>query len=524
MPPSSIDGAALAGSVAVPRRASRLPIIAFAALSLLTLAPVLLARLPPLDDYINHLARMHVIALHGRDPLLDGFYGIHWKVVPNLAMDVIVPPLAHVTDVYFAGKLFVIAYMLLLLSGPHAIHYALFRRLSLAPLVAMLFVYNRVNGMGNVNYLFGVGLALWGIAAWIALSEGRPLRRAGVSAVIVLVLFFCHLEAVGIYGVTVLGYEAWRVWRCRADGRQMLARALAFGAPFVPVLPLWLLGPVSDAPTPPMHWELPAKLYGLWYVVKDYQGRLDLAVAAALAGGALLLIRRGWLRIHPAGWPFLALAAPVYLALPVEMMSGWGVDMRFPVAVLFALVGFLDWRLPTRSAELSALGALAALVVIRTAGVEAAWQRFGAVERDFRRSLEELAPGSKVLVATAREREEPAWLMPIHFLPCLVIIERSSLCSIAFAHPLQQVLYVKEPHHAIAGGYNDDPIPLSELLVTPQRSTASPSGRIYWTDWPSHYDYVYLISVTEHANPAPDRLDLLYDGDRLQLYRVKRPS
>jgi hypothetical protein len=88
---------------------------------------------------------------------------------------------------------------------------------------------------------------------------------------------------------------------------------------------------------------------------------------------------------------------------------------------------------------------------------------------------------------------------------------------------LQQVLYVKEPYHAFAGGYDDDPIPLPELLVPPRRSHAAPSGRIYWTDWPRDYDYVYLISTTSGTNPAPEQLQLAYDGDQFQLYRVKRP-
>jgi hypothetical protein len=261
----------------------------------------------------------------------------------------------------------------------------------------------------------------------------------------------------------------------------------------------------------------------VWYVVKDYQGRLDLAVAVAMASAALWAAWRGRLRLHPFGWTFIAFAVPVYLALPLEMMSGWAVDMRVPVAVAFIVIGCLHWRLPTARAAGLFLAALCALVLVRIAGVEAAWQRFAKVEADFRQSLDDVEPGSKVLVARARPGEDPAWLMPIHYLPCLVVIERSSLCSVTFAHPLQQVLYVKEPYHAFAGGYDDDPIPLPELLVPPRRSHAAPSGRIYWTDWPRDYDYVYLISTTSGTNPAPEQLQLAYDGDQFQLYRVKRP-
>jgi hypothetical protein len=135
------------------------------------------------------------------------------------------------------------------------------------------------------------------------------------------------------------------------------------------------------------------------------------------------------------------------------------------------------------------------------------------------KSLALIDRGSKVLIVEMDD-EYGHWM---HYLGCSVIIERSSLCSLAFSDPRQQVLVVKPPFRSIAGGFNDDPPTLSELRNPPRQSPAAPSGRIYWTDWRNTYDYVYLLSTTPGApDPLPDELGLAYDGSHFQLYRVTK--
>ena len=68
--------------------------IAFWLLALLVVTPVFLVAVPPLADYVNHLARMRVISVQGIDPNLSAFYKIDWQLIPNLAMDLIVPVLS----------------------------------------------------------------------------------------------------------------------------------------------------------------------------------------------------------------------------------------------------------------------------------------------------------------------------------------------------------------------------------------------------------------------------------------------
>ena len=68
--------------------------VVFVGLLMVAAIPLITQPLPPLEDYVNHLARMQVIATIGLDRNLARFYEIQWQILPNLMMDLVVPPLA----------------------------------------------------------------------------------------------------------------------------------------------------------------------------------------------------------------------------------------------------------------------------------------------------------------------------------------------------------------------------------------------------------------------------------------------
>ena len=116
-----------------------------------------------------------------------------------------------------------ISTFVLIISGAMALHRALHGRWSVLPLIAFPLLYNRVFLIGVTNYQFGIGIALWGLATWVALREKALPLRLFVSTLFVLVLFFCHLFAVGVYAVGLLAFELWRLtalerrdWQTRA--------------------------------------------------------------------------------------------------------------------------------------------------------------------------------------------------------------------------------------------------------------------------------------------------------------------
>src|SRR5258708_3250731 len=114
----------------------------FIAVTIAVALPVITHPLPPLSDYINHLATAHVVDAIESDPDLERFYRIEWQAIPNLMMDLVVPGLHRFMDIYVAGGIFVISILVGNLSGSLAVNRALNGRWSAAPLLTPPFLYH----------------------------------------------------------------------------------------------------------------------------------------------------------------------------------------------------------------------------------------------------------------------------------------------------------------------------------------------------------------------------------------------
>ena len=108
----------------------------------LIVLPLIYTLVPPLQDYPNHLARMFALASLPGNETLGRFYQVEWAAIPNLIMDLVVPPLVPVFGVYLAGRIFIGATLLLMLLGPMALQRAVYGRWSAWPFVGGIFVYN----------------------------------------------------------------------------------------------------------------------------------------------------------------------------------------------------------------------------------------------------------------------------------------------------------------------------------------------------------------------------------------------
>ena len=129
--------------------------------------------MPPLLDYPNHLARAVVLAFGDSDPVLSRMYAAHWAIIPNLGMDLVLPPLLHVLPIHLAGRMVVGGAILLPVIGTIAYSRATFGTRSAWPLASGLVAYNATLLLGFLNFAAAIGIALLLAAAWI--SVARPL-------------------------------------------------------------------------------------------------------------------------------------------------------------------------------------------------------------------------------------------------------------------------------------------------------------------------------------------------------------
>jgi len=484
--------------------------------------PIWTNPLPPLSDYVNHLARMKVISAIGSDPNLARFYEIDWQVIPNLMMDLVVPIFARVVTVYHAGQIFLVMMFGLIVTGTLALHRALFGRWSVFPLLAFPLLYNHVFLVGLTNYLFGIGIALWALAYWVSLRERHWLARFAVSQVFVLLLFFCHLSALGVYGVGLLAFELYRLWERRAEPwPRRLVDFVATGIPFLPALPLLLLSPTMRLVTE-NYWERLGKIDGLIYAIEVYSDISAFALLAIVIAGAVWAARRNLLRLHPLFWVMLAVCGAVYMAMPRVAFETYMADQRLPIAFAFMLIACADLDLRHRVVRHGFLALLVATLLVRVIEVDVSWAGLSTSTSEFRASVKRIKPGSRVLVAYAKgDGGDDVSEYGLVHAACLAIIERSALVTTVFSVKGKQILHVRPEYRSIVDTEDGTPPTTSRLLVAADKPSLN--GPRYWDMWPQHYDYVYFLFTESDAdNPDPAHLTLMQDGTNFQLYRVNK--
>jgi len=483
-------------------------------LVLLVLAglPVILADVPPLFDYPNHLARMYLLGHLADSQVLQHYYAVDWSLIPNLAMDAVIPLLARVIPLVWAAKLFFLATLMLITAGVAFVHRAAYGRWTLWPLGAFLFLYSRVLLWGFLNYLFGIGLALAGLSAWIALAERSAWLRLGTGALFALAAFFAHLMAAIVFAVMVGGYELGRLLHGGPLRQQpVLSRlgvaCLAFVAPAV----LFLAGP---------HYGLDAIRFSPWVrkldlpfsVLDDYHRAFDVGCFALLVlGGALLFARRRLAVIASLRLPLLLLLI-LYLVAPTQIMTASAVDHRLPLVLALLLVAAtVAPRLSARWAWGVAVLMLA-LFIVRMGLVAEAWVRADAVYRRDISILNRIPEGARVALAypsTAISFDA----IPKTHLPLLAVIRSNAFVPTLFAFPGQQPVVLT---------------PLGERLA------AEAEPNMLWRSWMAggegamaavlkDYDFVLALDSRPFDLPALPGLTPLASEPEFALYSVDRP-
>ena len=497
--------------------------VLFAAFTLLISIPIWTHPLPPLSDYVNHLARMKVIATIAKNPALANFYEVNWQVIPNLTMDFIVPVLARVMNIYLAGQVYMVAMFALIISGTLALNRTLIGRWSTLPLFAIPLLYNFVFLVGLMNYIFGVGVALWALAGWIAVRERVwPLRMA-LSSACVAVLFFCHLSALGIYGIGVLSFELVRLWERRNEpwpGR--LADFVCSGLPFLAAAPLLYASPTMQLMSG-IYWDQRGKIDGLMYAIADYSDITAFALVTVMVVSLVWAIRHRVLRFHPLVLVLITVGMVIYLVLPRVMFDTYMTDQRVPIGVAFMLFACGDLELRRRLVRRGFMIVLILLIAGRLIEIDYNWSQLSDSTSQFRSSVKRIKPGSKVFVAyTDRSLGEDVRDLGLVHAACIATIERSALVTTLFTVPGKQVLHMRPDYKDFADTQDGTPPSIAQLVVAAEHPL--PNTPAFWLNW-TKFDYLYVLFTEDEApNPYPSHLKLVADGDRFQLYKILKPG
>jgi len=419
---------------------------AFALLLTLSAVPVFSTVLPPLVDYPNHLARMHLLAEGG-----DTYYTVQWAVLPNLAEDLIVPPLARVLPLDIAAKLFLVMIFALMAGGTMWLNRVVTGGWRPWPLLGFLLLYNRILLWGFLNYLFGIGVALGGTALWLALERRRWWLRVPSSSLVALTCFLSHIAAFGFYALVILGVEALPATaELRARQWPALCRRIVIAAPqFVAPTALWLdvrrdwpNGTVSFAGL----WR---KADLLFSVFDNYDRAFDFGCFALFLAliGVLVLTRRLGMAPRLASAAGIVFAA--YLLLPSQMYGGSGADRRLPTAFFLLLVAASAPRFGSRRIAVAVGMVATSILVVRLGVIEHVWREANRVYSADLAGINALPRGSKLAIAQPPNLFHVVPVPEVH-LAVLAIPHRDAFVPSLFAIAGQQPVVLKPAFAALA--------------------------------------------------------------------------
>jgi hypothetical protein len=487
----------------------------FALLAILATLPVLLCETLPLVDYPNHLARMHILATLKNSAQLQSYYEIVWRPLPNLAMDLTVPPLARWLPLAWAGKAFVVASLCLMSGGAAVLHRVLFGKWSAWPLLAFLLLYDATLLWGLINYLFGIGVSLFALTFWIALRF-RPRLRLALGAAFALVLFFAHLLAFGLYGVLVIGYEAGAALDGRLRPVRAIGKLILAAVPFLPPSAIYLLltpkadgGHISYLP-------IKLKITGFLSIFGISNLPFDVTCFAIAALATSFAFWRRWVRLHPAMAVPLGLLFFTYLVMPDELATASGADRRIPLLLALLLVAGSRWTAPVTAAARAFAGAAFLLFFVRLSVLGWTWLESDRFYAQLLPALDEIPAGSRVAVAIPPD----AGLFPpaplLHF-PALAVVRRDAFVPTLFAFPAQQPIALRQHYAALARQ-----LPAGRLWAALVERTAPLDSAERATL--AEYDFVIFEGRRPFAVQPSNELSLLFAVPRFVLARVNSLS
>jgi hypothetical protein len=501
--PARDDAAARLGAFpgGLSRRAAAL---LFALALALALLPVAVVHLAPLTDYPFHMARISILEHWQAWPGLHAFYAIRSFLLPNITTDVILLGLAQLMPLEIAGRVLVGLTLAVNLSGAVALHWSLHRRAALWPLVAALFLHNWIFVFGFLNYVFGIGLMLWGMALWIALAERPAALRLAGGAAIALAIFFAHMVAFGLYALMVAGFELQRALaRWRANGRAAIGRLVVGALPFVLPLALFVLlsptGREADGEfkyAPEWYWKG-------FVVARTFMSMnlgLDFLTAAALLIVLVLIVLRGRILFAREMLLAWALLAVTFVVIPWKMFGAVFVDARLPLAILFVTIASSQATFGRAWAGRAVYALLGTLLVTRSIVLAADWTAFDKTYDSVTAALAAVPANSVLVSATAAPPPRSLtewvdhWRPPVHHAASLVLLQKPVFAVTTWATPSQQPIAVTPAWERLYRYQEQNPMPVdgaAELATFVARVRA-------------------LIAAAGGANPPPAYLMLLY--------------
>lgn len=489
-------------------------------IALLCILPLLLTAHLPLSDLPNHLARQYILRDWATSPSLQMFYLIHWRLVPNLALELFVLGARVFMPLDAAVRAFCIATVLLLFFGTRLVNRTLSGNTSRAYRLTPLLCYGGPFQSGFLSYCFGVGLSLLLFGAYLRMRTRSAPVLGAVVALSGFVVLLCHMAAFGLFTLAVGGCEVAHAATISGADRHRLAAetvrrlALPMGclasvlAAFVGLGPSGSHNAAVNAASSIIHFDLVKGKARSVFAIIGFSSRL-------LEGGLLVLALAGFasaflgkvIRSTPVGTTVFAAMLTAWLLLPDVAGGSALIDYRIPWAVSFFVLASIVPASQYARFSLALSLYTGVLAVARIALISGFWLTWEPSLSEIDRALSGVPVGTRLFVIKGDfSKDEPFRAPDLDHVASYVVARRQGFEPGIFAGFPGQILDFQPRYEQLWTDANFvSELPSALDHVQPE------------------YDYVLVLLPTYARLSAGLPLHCEASGNVFDLYKVDHP-
>ncbi len=486
-----------------------------------------------LVDYPEHLAHFQITQNLATSAHLQEYYRQDPGFYPYWSIRTIVGALTPFIGAERAVFWFAVLAALMPAAGCCVLSWTLARRITLLPLIGLLFVYNDVFNWGFLNFLFSGGIALMVFAAWVG-SQDRPFaaRLFGLGVAAACLIWMHPLSAV-LLGLLVCFWEAGRWIASLTAGARPLAglvRLFIVGAAFLPAgFSLLALTDFRSSSTFLFGGDLTQRLMviisPLWMTISPlnlFVGALGIAIILSLLHSRTLRLRDNFERVVI----YLLVLA---LLAPVSAFGVFHASIRIPTFAVMVLVAALQPGEHFSARRMMVMPMFAVLLAAKLYGSHAALSVGSGIAGELRAAAGIVPEGSKVLMSVnypagpAKETDTAVPAVKVDYylnLDSYLIVDRQALIPNIFG-TVGTTYQLKYAQQVLPLG---PPVP-TRLLTAPAEDWSELDRHIAGVsrNWRRDFDYIVLIDFGAGTEP-PSGARQVHRGSYFQILEVTGPQ